>query len=160
MKTALFLLTATPEELIATSVKEPGALELLAPIAVTSATVPTYRVLIAHLDQLHNFVQSVPPLAWELLEYASEPLEIVYPQRKPLLLRPEGPATICVRWVKQPRLLRFLQKEGPMWAVRPAATASVVSPAWKTIDCTDKKYPYKQVKTVVVAADGTFTFLR
>ncbi len=119
-----------------------------------------YRVLIAHLDELHNFVQRVPPLAWELLEYASEPLEIVYPERKPLLIRPDQPLPICVRWVKQPQLLRLVQKEGPLWAVRPAATATIDSPPWKKIDCSSKKYPYQRVKTVALSSDDTFGFLR
>ena len=122
-------------------------------------TIPTYRVLIAHLDQIHSFVQRIPPLAWELLEYASEPLEIVYPEKKPALVHAGQPQAICIRLVKQRQLLRLVQKEGPLWAVHPATTA-MASPPWKKIDCSSKKYPYHRVKTVVLGPNDTFSFLR
>ncbi len=133
---------------------------MLAPLADGADAILTYRVLIAHLDQLHNFVQRIPPLAWELLEYASEPLEIVYPERKPTPMYPDQPQSICVRLVKQPLLLRFIQKEGPQWAVRPATTAAVDLLPDKKIDCFSRKYPYQRVKAVAIATDGTFSFLR
>ena len=145
---------------MAASVRAPNARDALASFGLVSENVPTFRVLIAHLDQLHNFVQRIPPLAWELLEYATEPLEIVYPERKPALAGSEMPTSICIRWVKQPRLLRLVQQEGPLWAVRPQGTILADASPWKKVDCSDKKYPYQRVKTVVVAADGTFSFLR
>jgi tRNA A37 threonylcarbamoyladenosine synthetase subunit TsaC/SUA5/YrdC len=117
-------------------------------------------VLIAHLDQLHNFVHHIPPLAWELLEYASEPLEIVYPERKPALIRADQPSSICVRWVKQPQLLRLVQKEGPLWAVYPLSTEAADALPWKKVDCSSKRYPCQKVKTVVLSSDDTFRFLR
>ena len=160
MKPTLFWLTNTPEELLAGSVREPSVPEVLAPLSKKSEVIPTHRVLIAHLDQLHDFVQHVPPLAWELLEYASEPLEIVYPERKPKLIRADQPSSICVRWVRQPQLLRLVQKEGPLWAVYPLATNAADSPPWKKIDCFSKKYPYQRVRTVELFADDTFRFLR
>ncbi len=160
MKAPLFQLLNTPEELIATSVKNPEALEVLTPLASVTQDVPIHRVLIAHLDQLHSFVQRVPPLAWELLEYASEPLEVVYPERKPKLNYPNHSTTICVRLVKQPQLLRFVQKEGPLWAVHPAAVGEAKLMPMKSIDCTSKKYPYRRVRTVAVFTDDTFKFLR
>jgi hypothetical protein len=160
VKAPLFRLLNTPETLIATSVKNPEALEVLTPWASVAHGVPTHRVLIAHPDQLHKFVQSVPPLAWELLEYATEPLEIVYPERKPTLNYPDQPTAICVRWVKQPQLLRFVQKEGPLWAVHPAAIGGDDLMPIKNIDCTSKRYPYRRVRTVAVFADDTFRFLR
>ncbi len=160
MKAPLFWLANTPEDLLALSVREPKALEVLASLSDESEGIPRYRVLIAHLDQLHNFVQHIPPLAWELLEYASEPLEIVYPERKTTLIHPDQPLAICVRWVKQPHLLRLVQKEGPLWAVIPKVTAVSNSPPWKKVDCFSKKYPYHLVKTVVLNTDGTFSFLR
>ena len=160
MNPLLFWLTNTPEELLTGSVRDPNTLEALTPLSVKSEVIPTHRVLIAHLDQLHNFVQQVPPLAWELLEYASEPLEIVYPERKPALIRSDQPSSICVRWVKQPQLLRVVQKEGPLWAVYPTTTDAENSLFWKKIDCASKKYPYQRVRTVVLSLDDTFRFLR
>lgn len=131
-------------------------------VAVTHETplVPMLRVLIAHTDQLHNFVQQIPFLAWELLEYAQEPLEIIYPKRKDALRREEDPPEICVRWVKQPRLLRCLQKTGPLWAVLAPDPIVIEAPAYEVVDCYDRRYKYQHVKTIAIATDGTFSFLR
>lgn len=122
-------------------------------------SLPVAHVLIAYLDQLHDFVQQIPPLAWELLEHAQEPLEIVYPQRKPKLTQEGAPPEICVRWVRQPRLLKFVQKAGPQWA-RPVSTVQTPLLDFTTVDCYDRQSPYQRVKTVVIAADNTFFFLR
>lgn len=164
MNTPLFLLRDTPEDLWALSVRNPDAhtqLEkLVAPGSESKPSVPLLRVLIAYVDQLHNYVQEIPPLAWELLEYADEPLEIVYPQKKFSVQTENESSAICVRLVKQPKLLRFLQKQGPVWAARwedgNFENISVATP----VDCRDKKYPYQYVKTVMIRRDGTFTFLR
>lgn len=128
--------------------------------AATRGRLPVYRVLIPTAEQLHDYVQRVPPLAWELLEYAQEPLEIIYPQRKYKFRQKDEPTEICVRWVKHPKLLRFLQKEGPQWAVRALPTFKSAPPAFRTTDCYDRHYPYQKVKTVAIAVDDTFTFLR
>ena len=158
----LFLLQNTPEDLWAASVKNPAAVNELRQFTANACeqAVPVYRLLIAYIDQLHDFVRQIPPLAWELLEHAQEPLEIVYPERKHVLSPDEGLQEICVHWVKQPKLLKFLQKEGPLWAVRAASFNDRKTPTASVVDCYDKKYPYQRVKTVVVAADSTFSFLR
>ena len=120
MKPSFFLLKNTPENLWAVSVKHPEAPDILRGFAATTRETPNfpmYRVLIAYTDQLHSFVQRIPALAWELLEYAQEPLEIVYPVKKDTVKRGEDTPEICVRWVKQPKLLTHLRKTGPLWAV-------------------------------------------
>lgn len=161
MKTTLFLLKNTPEDLWAAPVDDSAALHPLQAIALgveVPPLVPALRVLVAYTDQLHRFVQHVPSLAWELLEYADEPLEIVYPQKKPTV---EGEdISICVRWVKQPKLLRFLMKTGPLWASPVHEIPEGQSPAYTVVDCLDKHYPYQRVRTMVINRDETFTFLR
>ena len=125
-----------------------------------SSSVPLFRVLIAYVDQLHDFVQQVPPLAWELLDYAQEPLEIIYPRRKFVMRDDANPSEICVRWVKHPRLLSFLKKEGPVWATPAVATSEDEVSSFRLVDCYNKKYPYKKVRTMRVNDDNTFTFIR
>lgn len=160
MKPSLYLLKNTPENLWAVSVKNPEAPEILKGFAATAreSRLPTYRVLIAYPDQLHNFVQRIPSLAWELLEYAHEPLEIIYPEKKDTVKHGENSPTICVRWVKQPKLLTYLRKSGPLWAV--PASFETEPPEYREVECRDKKYPYQRVRTITIAQDGTFSFLR
>ena len=164
MKPTLFLLKHTPQDLWAVSTKDSTARDQLKSL-VTSPSQPiarpTFRVLVAYVDQLHDFVQQAPPLAWELLEYAQEPLEIVYPERKFTISEDEDAPSICVRWVKHPKLLKFLMKEGPVWAapISPFNEGKVPPFPFRTVDCYDKNYPYTLVKTMIVNVDGTFTFL-
>ena len=154
-----FLLKDTPEDLWAISVKHPTAQEQLIPLSASSDGLPTLRILIAYADQLHTYVRQVPSLAWELLEHAQEPLEIVYPERKLPVYDIQDIPGICVRWVKHPKLATFLQKRGPMWAVR-APSLSKAPPPFSTVDCYHTEYPYQRVKTVAIQADNTFSFLR
>ena len=163
MKTSVFLLKNTPNDLWAVSARDPMARDQLREQAKNTSSdysLPTFCVLIAYVDQLHNFVQHVPSLAWELLEYAQEPLEIMYPERKLSLSGDEDAPKICVRWAKHPKLLKFLQKEGPVWTTPAFLNTRDQRFSYTTIDCYDKNYPYEKVKTVVINADDTFTFIR
>ena len=162
MKSTLLLLKNTPEDLWAVSVKDPTARGQLKSLTADTqqGILPIFRVLIAYVDQLHDFVQHVPPLAWELLEYAQEPLEIVYPKRKFTVSDDDDAPQICVRWAKQPKLLRYLQKAGPVWAIPTSFCSSNPLPPAYIIDCRDKNAPYLLVKTVAISTDDTFAFLR
>ena len=124
------------------------------------SSLPTYRVFIAYTDQLHHFVRQIPALAWELLEYAQEPLEIIYPTKKDGLQHEDHPSGICVRWVNQPKLLAHVKKTGPLWTIPASMVSPPTTDQYTVVDCYDKKYPYHQVKTVAIALDGTFSFLR
>ena len=58
-------------------------------------------VLIAKIEQLSEYVEQVPDLAWDLVEFAEDPLTIIYPKGKnvsPSLLGPDG--SIAIRLVK------------------------------------------------------------
>ena len=151
----------TPEDLWTISAKALTAQKLLRALASSdpSDVLPSIRLLIAYPDQLHNFVQTIPTLAWELLEYATEPLEVVYPLRK-VKIKEEGESLkICVRWVKQPKLLRFLQKYGPHWALLDAKVTTLPA-VFAVKDCYDKQYPYQVVRTMVINEDNSFSFIR
>lgn len=58
-------------------------------------------VLISKIEQLSEYVEQVPDLAWDLVEFAEDPLTIIYPKGKnvsPSLLGPDG--SIAIRLVK------------------------------------------------------------
>jgi len=53
------------------------------------------------MEQLSEYVEQVPDLAWDLVEFAEDPLTIIYPKGKnvsPSLLGPDG--SIAIRLVK------------------------------------------------------------
>lgn len=58
-------------------------------------------VLISKIEQLSEYIEQVPDLAWDLVEFAEDPLTIIYPKGKnvaPSLLGPDG--SIAIRLVK------------------------------------------------------------
>jgi L-threonylcarbamoyladenylate synthase len=58
-------------------------------------------VLISKIEQLSEYVEQVPDLAWDLVEFAEDPLTIIYPKGKnvsPTLLGTDG--SIAIRLVK------------------------------------------------------------
>jgi L-threonylcarbamoyladenylate synthase len=58
-------------------------------------------VLISKIEQLSEYVEQVPDLAWDLVEFAEDPLTIIYPKGKnvsPYLLGTDG--SIAIRLVK------------------------------------------------------------
>jgi len=58
-------------------------------------------VLISKIEQLSEYVEQVPDIAWDLVEFAEDPLTIIYPKAKnvsPLLVGLDG--SIAIRLVK------------------------------------------------------------
>lgn len=58
-------------------------------------------VLISKIEQLSEYVEEVPEIAWDLVEFAEDPLTVIYPKGKnvsPQLLGPDG--SIAIRLVK------------------------------------------------------------
>ena len=58
-------------------------------------------VLISKIEQLSEYIEQVPDLAWDLVEFAEDPLTIIYPKGKNVarsLLGPDG--SIAIRLVK------------------------------------------------------------
>jgi L-threonylcarbamoyladenylate synthase len=58
-------------------------------------------VLISKMEQLSEYVEEVPEIAWDLVEFAEDPLTVIYPKGKNVsshLLGPDG--SIAIRLVK------------------------------------------------------------
>ncbi len=58
-------------------------------------------VLISKIEQLNEYVEEVPEIAWDLVDFAENPLTVIYPKGKnvsPHLLGPDG--SIAIRLVK------------------------------------------------------------
>lgn len=158
-----FLLQHTPEAVLAVHTRDEAAIgALLSPVLPDTENLPLFTLFIAQSQQLHDYVQVIPALAWELLEYAVEPLEIVYPQKKAQYLPWWDTPEICIRWVKQPKLEQWVRKHGPFLTVRASLFAQKIAQNdWniKTVNLQEKE-PYQRVKTIQLKEDDTFTFLR
>jgi L-threonylcarbamoyladenylate synthase len=58
-------------------------------------------LLISKIEQLKEYVEQVPEIAWDLVDFAEDPVTVIYPKGKnvsPHLLGPEG--SIAIRLVK------------------------------------------------------------
>ncbi|MFL5728060.1 MAG: L-threonylcarbamoyladenylate synthase [Cytophagaceae bacterium] len=58
-------------------------------------------VLISEIGQLYNYVQKIPEIAWDLVDFAEKPLTVIYPQGKNVakeLLGEDG--SIAIRLVR------------------------------------------------------------
>lgn len=58
-------------------------------------------LLISKIEQLSEYVEQVPDIAWDLVEFAEDPLTVIYPKGKNVskhVLGPEG--SIAIRLVK------------------------------------------------------------
>jgi L-threonylcarbamoyladenylate synthase len=58
-------------------------------------------ILISKIEQLSEYVEEVPEIAWDLVEFAEDPLTVIYPKGKNVsshLLGPDG--SIAIRLVK------------------------------------------------------------
>jgi L-threonylcarbamoyladenylate synthase len=58
-------------------------------------------VLISEIGQLRDYVEKIPDIAWDLVEFAEKPLTVIYPKGKnvaPELLASDG--SIAIRLVK------------------------------------------------------------
>lgn len=58
-------------------------------------------ILISKIEQLNEYVEQVPDIAWDLVEFAEDPLTVIYPKGKnvsKLVLGPQG--SIAIRLVK------------------------------------------------------------
>ncbi|HXA01280.1 MAG TPA: L-threonylcarbamoyladenylate synthase [Cytophagaceae bacterium] len=68
-------------------------------------------VLISEIGQLYDYVQKIPEIAWDLVDFAEEPLTVIYPQGKnvaPELLGEDG--SIAVRLVRDEFCRKLISK--------------------------------------------------
>ena len=68
-------------------------------------------VLIAEIGQLYHYVENIPEIAWDIVEFAEKPLTVIYPKGKntcPELLGPDG--SIAVRLTKDAFCTKLIKK--------------------------------------------------
>lgn len=122
---------------------------------------PSYTILINQEEDLHRFVSHIPDLAWEMLEYAEEPLELVYPKKKYQSSLDTQDNFISIRVVKSRNLSQVVKKNGPLITFSVDLLKKDNSlPIDEEINCNEKNSPYQKVKTMKLFEDGSFTFLR
>lgn len=66
-------------------------------------------LLISKIEQLNEYVEQVPDIAWDLVEFAEKPLTVIYPKGKNVskhVLGPDG--SIAIRLVKDEFCKGFL----------------------------------------------------
>jgi L-threonylcarbamoyladenylate synthase len=72
-----------------------------------------FVVLIHDIGQLHDYVQKVPDIAWDIVEFAERPLTIIYPKGKnvaPGLLGADG--SIAVQLVRNEFCKKLINRLG------------------------------------------------
>ena len=58
-------------------------------------------LLISKIEQLSEYVEQVPEIAWDLVEFAEDPLTVIYPKGKNVSMYMLGPdGSIAIRLVK------------------------------------------------------------
>ncbi|WKN30611.1 hypothetical protein PZB74_16740 [Porifericola rhodea] len=158
--TSVFLLKNTPETLIGTHVYAKDTIERIrANAGASNDESPNYSILIYREEDIHYFVSQVPELAWEMIEYAEEPLELLLPHKKYQTPFDES-SFISIRLVKEEKLKQFVRKNGPIIAFRAAKNFSEDALIDETVDCREKDSKYTVVKVMKLFEDGSFTFLR
>lgn len=68
-------------------------------------------ILVDDENKLEGYVKEVPPVAWELIEYAEKPLTIIYPGAKnlaPEVVAEDG--TVAIRLVRDEFCKKLIQK--------------------------------------------------
>lgn len=88
-----------------------------------------FIILISDLSQLSVYVEKVPDIAWDLVEFAEKPLTVVYPKGKNLpaaVLAADG--SIAVRLVKDENCKQLIHKFGKAIASTSANISGDKSP--------------------------------
>ena len=71
----------------------------------------SFIILISNPEQLYNYVEKIPEIAWDLIDFAEEPLTVIYPKGKQLpnrVLAEDG--SIAIRLVKEGECFELLKK--------------------------------------------------
>lgn len=72
-----------------------------------------FTILIAEIGQLYDYVQKVPDIAWDIVEFAEKPLTVVYPKGKNVasgLLAADG--SIAIQLAKDEFCQKLIRKTG------------------------------------------------
>jgi L-threonylcarbamoyladenylate synthase len=71
----------------------------------------SFIILISNPEQLYNYVEKIPEIAWDIIEFAEEPLTVIYPKGKNLpqrVIADDG--SIAIRLVKEGECFELLKK--------------------------------------------------
>jgi hypothetical protein len=163
--TRTYLLLHTPEPVLAVNAFAIKALEQLYADSRSLHVqdhLPDYTIWISQEEDIHHFVQQVPQLAWDMLEHAEEPLELLLSSRKYQPPFEDTATEISLRLLTQPRLRQMVRNTGPLITFRlpPGDTAAAEKLAEAVENMHEPSYPYGKVKTMKVFPDESFTFLR
>ncbi|WKN42002.1 hypothetical protein [Tunicatimonas pelagia] len=101
------LLRNTPENVVATAFSSTASCQQLLSHTSVTKMQPPYTIWLTQIEQIHRFVYHIPNLAWELMDYATEPLSLIYKQAKPLFTNEAAPREVCIRLIAEP----FLRKQ-------------------------------------------------
>lgn len=157
------MLDNTPESVICTHARAEESIRRILQYKGLEKTdaLPPYTVWVSREEDLHDFIYQIPDLAWEMLEYAEEPLEILYPQRKYISpLQESQKEPINIRLVRGAILQAFVRKHGPLLSFTIQNSDDL--PEWvnERHDLREKGQNYERVKSMKLFGDGSFTFVR
>lgn len=159
--TSIFLLSHSPEKLIATNAYAKESIQQILDNLKPEAAkhTPAFTIFINQEGDLYHFTSTIPELAWEMLEYAQEPLNILYPKSKyNISLSQEN--YISVRLVNTDKLTQLVRKNGvlitfPYHLLKKEHNLKID----EEINCQEKNSSYTSVKTMKLFEDDSFTFL-
>lgn len=157
-----YWLKNTPEEVLAVPFGDFAARQELIAATLPRADRPSFTVWLTRMEQIHQFVQHVPDLAWELMDFATTPLSLIYSDAKPLARDETPPTEISVRLIIQPELLKVLTTRQPWISVRiKDIIPDFPIESWMTkqIELRVKGKPPQTVKTMRIFNNGQFSFL-
>nr|WKN36835.1 hypothetical protein K4G66_31200 [Tunicatimonas sp. TK19036] len=160
MQTQRLLLRNTPEDVLVSPVKSTDDCRKLLSFLQDQIN-PAYTIWLTQIEQIHQFVFNIPDLAWELMEYANEPLSIIYTHPK-AVFGDKQPPEVCIRLLRQPQLLKILSGKNAWLSVRIADLENArQAMAWtgKEINCAERTSQYTKVKIMRVFDNGQFSFL-
>ena len=158
---ARLILKNTPEDVLAVSFSDEAAcrqlLSLLTPIPRTN-----YTIWLTQIEQIHRFVYQIPNLAWELMDYATEPLSLVYQRPKPIFSDQQVPEEVCIRLVNEAPLRKELPRQQSWLTTTLEELLSgfgVEDWIEKEVDMGRKMKGVRPVKVLRVYENGEFSFL-
>ena len=162
LSTSKILLKNTPENILAASFSKVTACQQLLSFISPVSSQPDYTVWLTQIEQIHQFVYHIPNLAWELMEYATEPLSIVYNKVKPIFPGGDAPNEICIRLVIEPPLRKVLSNK-QAWLT---ATSLVLKDEFSVNDWIDREVDMSRamkgtrpIKTMRIYNDNEFSFV-
>ncbi|MEM9982758.1 MAG: Sua5/YciO/YrdC/YwlC family protein [Bacteroidota bacterium] len=75
-----------------------------------------YTVLVAEIGLIHNYASGIPEVAWDIIEYARQPLTIIFDnnQQLPEVLQEK----VGLRWIKEATTQKLIYQLGkPLFSV-------------------------------------------